>query len=94
MSEEQILQQEAALMSVVVESLLYACEPSFALEERNELVYISVLEKLKLSNPEVFDAIQLENITLFLDQDAADSEHVSSIIQLLGDKLTVVDART
>jgi hypothetical protein len=90
-AKEQLLNQEAALMSVVVEALLYAAEPSFVLEERNETVYINVLESLIASNPKIFDAIDLSNIQLFLDDSAKESPYISKIIQLLGDKLKVID---
>jgi len=91
-AKKQMFMQQASLMSVVVESLLYACEPSFTLNERNEMEYINVLEQLKLSNPEIFDALELTNINLFLDEDASESPHISKITQLLGNKLNVVDA--
>lgn len=85
---------EARFLAVVVESILYACDPSFSQrEERDADEYATVLNALKLSNPEAWEAMILPNIELFLDNNAAESALISNITQLLGDKLTIVDAR-
>lgn len=81
----------AAFMSIIVESLLYASSPSFMLDERPELDYLAVLEELKDSNPTEFNSIDLKNICLFFDKDAAESAFVSNIKQLLNDKIEIVN---
>lgn len=85
---------EAKLMEIVVESLLFAAEPSFAMgDEREESDYTEVLHALKASNPDVFQEMDLTNISLFYDESAAESALVNNIREMLGDKLTIVDAR-
>ncbi len=84
--------RQIEIMSIIVEALLYTSSPSFIMNERGELEYLSVLEELKDSNPHVFKALELTNIELFNDKDAIESPFISNVQQILGDKLSVVDA--
>lgn len=86
------LNKHAETMAIIVEALLYTSSPSFIHEPREELEYLSVLEELKDSNPEVFDSMSLEKISLFNDKDATESAFISNIKQLLEGKLNVVNA--
>lgn len=85
---------EARFLAIVVESILFAADPSFSLiEDRDADEYVTVLNALKLSNPEAFEAMILSNLQLLLDNESAESPFISNIIQLLGDKLQIEDFR-
>lgn len=83
---------EARFLAIVVESILYAADPSFLqTEERDPDEYVTVLNALKLSNPEAFESMTLSNIELLLDNESAESPFISNIIKLLGTKLEIVN---
>jgi len=77
------------IYNIVLESLLMAASPDFGLkEERDPEDYLLALSSLLENNSEM-DQIQLENLFLFKDEIDDENPIVSSIIQLLGNRLEI-----
>ena len=80
------------LMSIVVESLLYAYSLDFVIgDKRTPLDYLEVLEELKDNNADLFANLDLSNIELFCDIDETETPHLSNILQLLDNKIEIVN---
>lgn len=85
-------QEYANTLSIIIEALLYTTNPSFAYSiERDEFEFFNVIENLKKDNPEIFDFINLSKLELLYDIESSQNKFVNDIIQLLGDKLSIVN---
>lgn len=85
-------QEYANTLSIIIEALLYTTNPAFAYSiERDEFEVFNVIENLKKDNPEIFDFINLSKLELLYDIESSQNKFVNDIIQLLGDKLSIVN---
>lgn len=79
------------ILEILIESILYAADPNFILEERTHGEYEAVIKHvLEMAGP-ISDQLELNNIVLFVDEESEENQFLSNIKQLLGDKLRTTE---